>query len=88
MEKNVKISDLSQEEKNQIVDKIDKQIKIDKAVEDICKKIDDDKKLKEEVKKIDSKIIEICSREKSPIKIGNINFTYNENMIGMNHQLM
>ncbi|MBR2712883.1 MAG: DUF2262 domain-containing protein [Bacilli bacterium] len=78
MEKDVKISDLSQEEKEQIINKIDRQIKIDKAVEDICKKIDDDKKLDEEVKKIDSKIIEICVREKSPIKIGNINFTYNE----------
>ena len=32
----------------------------------------------EEVKKIDSKIIEICVKEKSPIKIGNVNFTYNE----------
>lgn len=78
MEKDVKISDLSQEEKDKIVENIDSQIKINNAVEFLSKKMDEKKKLDEEVKKIDSKIIEICVSEKSPIKIGNVNFTYNE----------
>lgn len=67
MDKNVKFEDLSQEEKNKIVEKIDKQIAINEAKKEIYNKLDKEA-LDNEVKKIDRQIEinkrkeEICNK--------------------------
>lgn len=67
MDKNVKFEDLSQEEKNKIVEKIDKQIDINEKKKEIYNKLDKET-LDNEVKKIDRQIElnkrkeEICNK--------------------------
>lgn len=80
MEKDIKIKDLTQEEKDEIVNKIDKQIKINELKEKLYTELDKEfirkDKLEEAVKKIDDKMLENALNEKGPIFAGGIRYLY------------
>lgn len=73
------------EEKNKLneeVNKIDRQIRINKAIDfldkEMQKDIDKQKKIDELVKMVDDKIIELALNDKSTIYLGKLKFNYDE----------
>lgn len=84
-DKIIKDFDKWYEEKNKLdkeVEKIDKQIRINKAMDildkTIQKDIDEKNLIESAVNKIDDKIIELSLNEKSDILLGKLNFHYDE----------
>lgn len=82
MNKNTNFNDLSQEEKDKIISNIDRQIKINDAVDRICEKIDKDieekSKIESAIKMIDDKMFENVLNEKGPIFTNGLMFKYNK----------